>query len=135
MKTVWSTIAGWITLFALSFVIYSFIIPSLFPELNPEEYEFYREEPIFILFIISHLFIAWAFALIIKKWTDDHSFRSGFMIGFIISLLLNIGYLLEFQGFSYLYPSTTTLVAEIIAQVVRLSLMAGVIGWVLGRAE
>ena len=133
MKVLWSTIAGWITLFVLSFIIYSFIMPGMFPSLDPAENEFYREEPIFIYFIISHLFLAWVFALIIKNWTDMPSFGSGLRIGFIVSLLLNIGYILEFQGFSYLYPTTGLMIAEILAQVVRLSIMAGIIGLVLGR--
>ena len=132
-KIVWSTLIGWVTLFVLSYIIYIYLVPLFAPGVEAADTELMRDDPLFLYFLLGHLFLAWVFTLVIKNWHPESNFSNGMKVGFTVSILLSIGLMLEFYGSSYLYENISGVITDVVVQVVRFTLLGGVIGYVLSR--
>jgi hypothetical protein len=93
-----------------------------------------KNPPDMVFLIISNLAWGFLYAYIFSKWTAIRSFGEGFTGGLVISFIIMLSFDTGMYSFYNLMNLTGTLI-DIVVGTVWGSLIAGVVGFVLGRGK
>ncbi len=128
-KTILATLAGFVALFGLGFVIYVLLLPDLRFATDAAEAVTREYFPGIIIF---EILFALLLAIIFGRWAAIKTFNTGMKAGAVIGLILGLCIGL------WMYSTTTLFTGGVIwwyalTFSIRFAVAGGLVGWVLGR--
>ena len=129
-----ATVAGWITLFLLGFVIYGLLLASFFAANGGSATGTERDPPLFWSIALGELGLAAALAIALGKWAKVAGASNGFLVGATIGFLMAVWYDFTIYGTSNMLNLTAT-VADVAVATIRTGLGGAVVGAVLARTS
>jgi hypothetical protein len=133
-KMILAGLAGGVFAFLSGWLIYGIVLMD-FMMSNTTVYEgLMKNPPDMVFLIISNLAWGFLYAYIFSKWTTIRSFGEGFTGGLVISFIIMLSFDTGMYSFYNLMNLTGTLI-DIVVGTVWGSLIAGVVGFVLGRGK
>jgi len=129
-KTVLATLAGFVGLFGLGYVIYVLLFPDMQFAADTAGEGLRREY--FPGIIIFEILYALLITLIFGRWASIKTFTTGMKTGAVIGLLLGL------ISSLWMFSTTTIYASGIIwwyalTFLIRFAVAGGLVGWVLGR--
>ena len=129
-----ATVAGWITLFLLGFVIYGLLLASFFAANGGSATGTERDPPLFWSIALGELGLAAALTITLGKWAKVAGASNGFLVGATIGFLMAVSYDFTIYGTSNILNLTAT-VADVAVATIRTGLGGAVVGAVLARTS
>ena len=129
-----STLIGGIGYFLLGWLIYGILFQealAIAPELA-ERVQYPEDQFKVSLMFASCLVWAALFTLIFMRWANISTFSGGLQAGALLGLLITLSSLLGLAAQFKLW-TLASIPLELVANIICSSLMAGLIGWFLGR--
>lgn len=130
-KTIFGTIAGFVGLFGLGYLIYIVLLSGMNASIATADAEGVMRE-YFPGIIAFEVLFALLVTMIFQKWAGIKTFNGGLKAGAWIGLLIGLCVSL------WMYSTTTLVTGDIIwwyalTFAIRFAVAGGLIGWVLGR--
>lgn len=129
-----ATVAGWITLFVLGFVVYGLLLASFFAANPGSATGTERAEPLFWSIALGELGLAAALTIVLGKWAKVAGASNGFLVGATLGFLMAVSYDFTIYGTSNMLNFTAT-VADVAVATIRTGLGGAVVGVVLARSS
>lgn len=129
-----ATVAGWITLFLLGFVIYGVLLTSFFAANAGSATGTERDPPFFWSIALGELGLAAALTIVLGKWAKVAGASNGFLVGATLGFLMAVSYDFTMYGTSNMLNLTAT-VADVAVATIRTGLGGAVAGAVLARTS
>lgn len=131
-KTLMATLAGFVGLFGLGFVIYVLLFPQIDVATDAMQEGFSKN--FFPGIIAFEILYGLLLTIIFQQWAGIKTFNGGLRAGAVIGLLLGLCLGL------WLFSTTTLYSANIvwwyaITFAIRFAVAGGLVGWVLGRNQ
>jgi hypothetical protein len=131
-KLVLSTIAGGVTIFLLSFLLYNIVLADFFQSNMGSATGVMKETQVIWAFALGSLAYGFLLAYIFGRWAGIKTFATGAKAGAMIFFILALGFNLMLYGYADIFNLTSTLADTVVYAVIG-ALTGGVVGWVLGR--
>jgi hypothetical protein len=133
-KRIMATLAGFVTLFLLGWLIYGMLLMDFFMTNSGSAVGVMRAdtEMVWWALVAGNVLQAYFLVYIFGKWANVTSFGSGLQAGATLGLIIGFAYDLTMYGTSNMMNLTATLVDPFVSAIM-MGVTGGVIGYVLGR--
>jgi len=129
-----ATVAGWITLFVLGFVIYGVLFADFFAENAGSATGTDRDEPLFWSIALGELGLAAGLTIVLGKWAKVAGALNGLLVGATLGFLMAVSNDFTMYGTTNMANLTAT-VADVAIATIRTGFGGAVIGAVLARTS
>jgi hypothetical protein len=127
-------LVGGVIAFFLGWLLFGILMKDMMPEPIAG---FMRDESDMIMWamVVSNLLFGLLFAFVFVQWANISTFLSGAKAGAILGFLIAGSYDFSFYAMSYMFKTTTSLIADILMATLWSAIIGGVVGWWLGRGN
>ena len=133
-KTLLAALVGGVVAFFLGWLVYGMVLESFMKENMNQCMMKAMEDMVWWAMIASNLFWGLSLALLLS-WAGVTTFMGGLTKGAIFGLVLMLSFDLQFWSMSSMFNNMNAMVVDVLCGTIMNALVAGVVGWMLGRGN